>query len=83
MTKAQMTSAACVCLLQPNDCALSLTCMAFLVYEAVIKDSGLNDLESKHLAKRAKHSHRDTGWGPLLVVSSAVLLLYKCVIDVL
>ncbi|XP_076748066.1 nuclear valosin-containing protein-like isoform X6 [Maylandia zebra] len=31
------------------------------VYEAVIKDSGLNELESKHLAKRAKHSHRDTG----------------------
>ncbi|XP_035771466.1 nuclear valosin-containing protein-like [Neolamprologus brichardi] len=31
------------------------------VYEAVMKDSGLNELESKHLAKRAKHGHRDTG----------------------
>ncbi|XP_068573592.1 nuclear valosin-containing protein-like isoform X2 [Cebidichthys violaceus] len=31
------------------------------VYDAVMKDSGLNDLESKHLAKRAKHSHNDTG----------------------
>uniref|UniRef100_A0A8C9ZXZ0 Nuclear VCP like n=1 Tax=Sander lucioperca TaxID=283035 RepID=A0A8C9ZXZ0_SANLU len=31
------------------------------VYEAIMKESGLNDLESKHLAKRAKHSHNDTG----------------------
>ncbi|KAM9345201.1 nuclear valosin-containing protein-like isoform 2-T2 [Symphorus nematophorus] len=28
-----------------------------------MKESGLNDLESKHLAKRAKHSHNDTGEG--------------------
>ncbi|XP_026164495.1 nuclear valosin-containing protein-like isoform X2 [Mastacembelus armatus] len=33
------------------------------VYDAVMKGSGLNDLESKHLAKRAKHSHNDTGEG--------------------
>ncbi|XP_022056036.1 nuclear valosin-containing protein-like isoform X2 [Acanthochromis polyacanthus] len=33
------------------------------VYEAVMKESGLNDLEAKHLAKRAKHSHNDTGDG--------------------
>lgn len=33
------------------------------VYEAIMKESGLNDLESKHLAKRAKHSHNDTGDG--------------------
>ncbi|XP_023118596.1 nuclear valosin-containing protein-like isoform X1 [Amphiprion ocellaris] len=33
------------------------------VYEAVMKESGLNDLETKHLAKRAKHSHNDTGDG--------------------
>ncbi|KAL7382883.1 hypothetical protein ABVT39_000834 [Epinephelus coioides] len=33
------------------------------VYEAITKESGLNDLESKHLAKRAKHSHNDTGEG--------------------
>ncbi|XP_070772102.1 nuclear valosin-containing protein-like [Enoplosus armatus] len=33
------------------------------VYEAIVKESGLNDLESKHLAKRAKHSHNDTGDG--------------------
>ncbi|XP_026210548.1 nuclear valosin-containing protein-like isoform X2 [Anabas testudineus] len=32
------------------------------VYEAIMKESGLNELESKHLAKRAKHSH-DTGDG--------------------
>ncbi|XP_035519892.1 nuclear valosin-containing protein-like isoform X2 [Morone saxatilis] len=31
------------------------------VYEVIAKESGLNDLESKHLAKRAKHSHNDTG----------------------
>ncbi|XP_075932741.1 nuclear valosin-containing protein-like isoform X3 [Anarhichas minor] len=31
------------------------------VYDAIMKDSGLNDQESKHLAKRAKHSHNDTG----------------------
>ncbi|XP_040906521.1 nuclear valosin-containing protein-like isoform X2 [Toxotes jaculatrix] len=31
------------------------------VYEAIMKESGLNDLESKHLAKRAKHSHNDHG----------------------
>ncbi|XP_034408643.1 nuclear valosin-containing protein-like isoform X3 [Cyclopterus lumpus] len=31
------------------------------VYDAVMKDSGLNDQESQHLAKRAKHSHNDTG----------------------
>ncbi|XP_077960733.1 nuclear valosin-containing protein-like isoform X1 [Gasterosteus aculeatus] len=31
------------------------------VYDAIMKDSGLTDLESKHLAKRAKHSHNDTG----------------------
>lgn len=29
------------------------------VYEAVMKESGLGDVESKHLAKRAKHSHAD------------------------
>ncbi|XP_008279730.1 nuclear valosin-containing protein-like isoform X1 [Stegastes partitus] len=33
------------------------------VYEAVTKESGLNDLETKHLAKRAKHSHNDAGDG--------------------
>uniref|UniRef100_UPI0037E933F1 nuclear valosin-containing protein-like isoform X2 n=1 Tax=Semicossyphus pulcher TaxID=241346 RepID=UPI0037E933F1 len=33
------------------------------VYEAIMKESGPNDLESKHLAKRAKHSHNDTGDG--------------------
>nr|XP_046257633.1 nuclear valosin-containing protein-like isoform X2 [Scatophagus argus] len=33
------------------------------VYEAITKESDLNDLESKHLAKRAKHSHNDTGEG--------------------
>lgn len=33
------------------------------VYEAIMKESGLDDLESKHLAKRAKHSHNDTGDG--------------------
>ncbi|TKS85168.1 Nuclear valosin-containing protein-like [Collichthys lucidus] len=33
------------------------------VYDAILKESGLNDLESKHLAKRAKHSHNDTGEG--------------------
>ncbi|XP_029030911.1 nuclear valosin-containing protein-like isoform X2 [Betta splendens] len=32
------------------------------VYEAIMKESVLNDLESKHLAKKAKHSH-DTGNG--------------------
>lgn len=35
--------------------------LPLLVYEAIMKESGLNDLESKHLAKRAKHSHNDTG----------------------
>ncbi|XP_062256914.1 nuclear valosin-containing protein-like isoform X2 [Platichthys flesus] len=33
------------------------------VYEAIMKESGLNYLESKHLAKRAKHSHKDNGEG--------------------
>uniref|UniRef100_A0A1A8EJ66 Nuclear VCP-like n=2 Tax=Nothobranchius korthausae TaxID=1143690 RepID=A0A1A8EJ66_9TELE len=33
------------------------------VYEAVKEESELNDLESKHLAKRAKSSHNDTGDG--------------------
>ncbi|XP_018548985.1 nuclear valosin-containing protein-like isoform X3 [Lates calcarifer] len=33
------------------------------VYDAIMKDPGLNLLESKHLAKRAKHSHNDTGEG--------------------
>ncbi|XP_041803432.1 nuclear valosin-containing protein-like isoform X2 [Chelmon rostratus] len=33
------------------------------VYEAIMKESGLSDLESKHLAKRAKHSRNDTGEG--------------------
>ena len=31
-----------------------------LVYEAITKESDLTDLESKHLAKRAKHNHTDT-----------------------
>ncbi|XP_051278937.1 LOW QUALITY PROTEIN: nuclear valosin-containing protein-like [Dicentrarchus labrax] len=31
------------------------------VYEVIAKETGLNDLESKHLAKRAKHSRNDTG----------------------
>ena len=35
--------------------------LPLLVYDAIMKESGLNDLESKHLAKRAKHSHNDTG----------------------
>ncbi|XP_074531519.1 nuclear valosin-containing protein-like isoform X3 [Halichoeres trimaculatus] len=29
------------------------------VYEAIMKESGLGDLESKHLAKKAKHSHNN------------------------
>ncbi|XP_071337727.1 nuclear valosin-containing protein-like isoform X3 [Trachinotus anak] len=33
------------------------------VYDAILKESGLNHLESKHLAKRAKHSHNDDGEG--------------------
>ncbi|XP_053291684.1 nuclear valosin-containing protein-like isoform X2 [Pleuronectes platessa] len=33
------------------------------VYEAIMKESGLNYLESKHLAKRAKHSQKDNGEG--------------------
>ncbi|XP_076598558.1 nuclear valosin-containing protein-like isoform X2 [Chaetodon auriga] len=33
------------------------------VYEAIMKESGLSGLESKHLAKKAKHSHNDTGEG--------------------
>ncbi|KAM8738841.1 nuclear valosin-containing protein-like isoform 1-T1 [Acanthopagrus schlegelii] len=33
------------------------------VYEAITKESDLTDLESKHLAKRAKHNHADTGEG--------------------
>ncbi|XP_030011659.1 nuclear valosin-containing protein-like isoform X1 [Sphaeramia orbicularis] len=33
------------------------------VYQVIMKDNGLDDLESKHLAKRAKHSHNDTGDG--------------------
>nr|XP_020463224.1 nuclear valosin-containing protein-like isoform X1 [Monopterus albus]XP_020463225.1 nuclear valosin-containing protein-like isoform X1 [Monopterus albus]XP_020463226.1 nuclear valosin-containing protein-like isoform X1 [Monopterus albus]XP_020463227.1 nuclear valosin-containing protein-like isoform X1 [Monopterus albus]XP_020463228.1 nuclear valosin-containing protein-like isoform X1 [Monopterus albus] len=33
------------------------------VYDAIMAESALNDLESKHLAKRAKHSHNDTGEG--------------------
>ncbi|XP_078144837.1 nuclear valosin-containing protein-like isoform X3 [Centroberyx gerrardi] len=31
------------------------------VYGAIGNESGLNDLESKHLAKRTKHRHNDTG----------------------
>lgn len=30
------------------------------VYEAIMKESDLNDLESKHMAKKAKHSQNDT-----------------------
>ncbi|XP_062286184.1 nuclear valosin-containing protein-like isoform X1 [Scomber scombrus] len=33
------------------------------VYQAIMNESGLNDLESKHLAKKAKHNHTDTGDG--------------------
>ncbi|GLD65205.1 nuclear valosin-containing protein-like isoform X1 [Lates japonicus] len=33
------------------------------VYDTIMKDPGLNLLESKHLAKRAKYSHNDTGEG--------------------
>ncbi|XP_047190727.1 nuclear valosin-containing protein-like isoform X2 [Scophthalmus maximus] len=33
------------------------------VYDAVMKESRINYLESKHLAKRAKHSHDDNGEG--------------------
>ncbi|XP_056148445.1 nuclear valosin-containing protein-like isoform X2 [Lampris incognitus] len=33
------------------------------VYGAIAKESGLNELESNHLAKRAKQSHDDTGGG--------------------
>ncbi|XP_029962948.1 nuclear valosin-containing protein-like [Salarias fasciatus] len=33
------------------------------VYEAVMKESGLSELESKHLTKRAKHRHRDAAAG--------------------
>ena len=32
-----------------------------VVYEAITKESDLTDLESKHMAKRAKHNHADTG----------------------
>lgn len=33
------------------------------MYDAIMKESGLSELESKHLAKRAKHSRMDTGNG--------------------
>lgn len=33
------------------------------VYQAIMNESGMNELENKHLAKRAKHSHNDTGDG--------------------
>ncbi|XP_072292409.1 nuclear valosin-containing protein-like isoform X2 [Eucyclogobius newberryi] len=33
------------------------------VYQSITLDSGLNELESKHLAKKAKHSQSDTGEG--------------------
>ncbi|XP_054455808.1 nuclear valosin-containing protein-like isoform X2 [Anoplopoma fimbria] len=40
------------------------------VYDAIMKDSGLNDHESKHLTKRAKHSHNDSDDGSSLETSS-------------
>ncbi|XP_039994823.1 nuclear valosin-containing protein-like [Xiphias gladius] len=33
------------------------------VYEAIVKESGLNHLENKNFAKRAKHSHNEDGEG--------------------
>ncbi|CAL9687683.1 unnamed protein product [Knipowitschia caucasica] len=33
------------------------------VYQSITQDSDLNELESKHLAKKAKHSQSDTGEG--------------------
>ncbi|XP_030235810.1 nuclear valosin-containing protein-like isoform X1 [Gadus morhua] len=30
-------------------------------HDSILKESQLDDLESKHMAKRAKHSHNDTG----------------------
>ncbi|KAF3842421.1 hypothetical protein F7725_024372 [Dissostichus mawsoni] len=33
------------------------------VYDILMKDSGINDLENKHMAKRAKHANRGTGEG--------------------
>lgn len=43
------------------EAVICLFHLPVLVYEAIMKESGLNDLESKHLAKKAKHSHNDTG----------------------
>uniref|UniRef100_A0A7N8XIG2 Nuclear VCP like n=1 Tax=Mastacembelus armatus TaxID=205130 RepID=A0A7N8XIG2_9TELE len=45
--------------------------------EKVMKGSGLNDLESKHLAKRAKHSHNDTGfWSNTGLVKAFVVAAF-------
>ncbi|KAL3049951.1 hypothetical protein OYC64_012085 [Pagothenia borchgrevinki] len=33
------------------------------VYDILMKDSGINDLENKHMAKRAKHANKGTGEG--------------------
>ncbi|KAF3842415.1 hypothetical protein F7725_024366 [Dissostichus mawsoni] len=37
--------------------------LPLLVYDILMKDSGINDLENKHMAKRAKHANRGTGEG--------------------
>ncbi|KAK5908088.1 hypothetical protein CgunFtcFv8_016174 [Champsocephalus gunnari] len=33
------------------------------VYDILMKDTGINDLENKHMAKRAKHANKGTGEG--------------------
>ncbi|KAG7253470.1 hypothetical protein CRUP_003095, partial [Coryphaenoides rupestris] len=40
-------------------------------HDSILKESGLDDLENKHLAKRAKHSHHDTGEDSSLLEDSS------------
>ncbi|XP_047459216.1 nuclear valosin-containing protein-like isoform X2 [Mugil cephalus] len=45
-----------------TECFEHATCLSS-VYEEIMKESGLNDLECKHLHKKAKYSHNLTGDG--------------------
>lgn len=49
------------CLSEREPDIIILASFSLLVHGVICDESGLTDLENKHLAKRAKHSQKDAG----------------------
>uniref|UniRef100_A0A8K9WVB6 Nuclear VCP like n=1 Tax=Oncorhynchus mykiss TaxID=8022 RepID=A0A8K9WVB6_ONCMY len=75
------------CLSERKPDIVILASFSLLVHGVICDESGMTDLENKHLAKRAKHSQKDTELvfpsdyplpdQPINVMNSSPMSLYK------